>query len=732
MINRRFGYTISVMNGDFMKNIKKILHTFTAAVMAVSTLAFSAVCTAQGAEQSAQADVLYAESFADSNIKSGYVLANDGYYQKGFVGGKGGKAASDISLNFKRPETESTSSFGGNNIYTYFLAPTNAQYIKYELNFMPNDVNFKEIKFATQGHTSISPSVRCSDSGNGTAYALERYKWNKIVFIVKNNTLPVDNTKNEMSFSVDLFVNGKEICKNAAYTGKKNGNLPTSEKTAIRFAIYASDEKLSNGNILYKTLDTYIDDVKISAYENYPNIDPMPYLVTDGKKMSVLGNVLNVYEPTDAGNLKCSSGANIAVFDTPTYDYRVVGGSKLSSGNLVVLSDENGNMTYYTVKTDLRNDASLSYENGKLTASANIRNAMLVLALYDEKGNLVNTGISKTNGKTSVTLGGEFSLAKAMVMGYNLAPMCEVKTYVSRPSVACWGDSITYGQGSGDVNKYSYPAVLKDLSGLNVINMGVGGETNTTIAARQGGYSIKLDEDFVIPQDTVPIEIKFSAYDKNGNYAGVVTPRSTTLGGWSPCKINGVEGKLSIDVNNTVFPRILNWAKFTRFEKGESVSVKKGDVLTVGAHDVNADINIINASSNGGWGAANKNASDSDGASLINTLDNMIESFKYPDKFIVIGVTTGGTDAWAKTDAALKGRYGKHFLDVKSYLTDEKFLTDNGIILTAADKEYLALGKIPPSLLDNSPQDNTHLNKAGYRLFAQKVYDKMIELGFAE
>ncbi|UKI37282.1 MAG: hypothetical protein L6V93_03600 [Clostridiales bacterium] len=163
---------------------------------------------------------------------------------------------------------------------------------------------------------------------------------------------------------------------------------------------------------------------------------------------------------------------------------------------MVVLSDENGNMTYYTVKTDLRNDASLSYENGKLTASANIRNAMLVLALYDEKGNLVNTGISKTNGKTSVTLGGEFSLAKAMVMGYNLAPMCEVKTYVSRPSVACWGDSITYGQGSGDVNKYSYPAVLKDLSGLNVINMGVGGETNTTIAARQGGYSIKLDEDF--------------------------------------------------------------------------------------------------------------------------------------------------------------------------------------------------------------------------------------------
>ncbi|UKI37279.1 MAG: hypothetical protein L6V93_03585 [Clostridiales bacterium] len=48
---------ISVMNGDFYEKYQKILHTFTAAVMAVSTLAFSAVCTAQGAEQSAQADV---------------------------------------------------------------------------------------------------------------------------------------------------------------------------------------------------------------------------------------------------------------------------------------------------------------------------------------------------------------------------------------------------------------------------------------------------------------------------------------------------------------------------------------------------------------------------------------------------------------------------------------------------------------------------------------------------
>ena len=72
----------------------------------------------------------------------------------------------------------------------------------------------------------------------------------------------------------------------------------------------------------------------------------------------------------------------------------------------------------------------------------------------------------------------------------------------------------------------------------------------------------------------------------------------------------------------------------------------------------------------------------------------------------------------------------EHFLDVKGYLTNADFLTENGVTLTDKDNEYLAQGKIPPSLLNNSPTDDVHMNDTGYARFAKCVYDKMRELGY--
>ncbi|MEE1045793.1 MAG: hypothetical protein U0M60_00050, partial [Clostridia bacterium] len=55
-------------------------------------------------------------------------------------------------------------------------------------------------------------------------------------------------------------------------------------------------------------------------------------------------------------------------------------------------------------------------------------------------------------------------------------------------TIACWGDSLTYGQGATDeasgIN--SYPGILSSLTGENIYNLGIGGETAMTIAARQG------------------------------------------------------------------------------------------------------------------------------------------------------------------------------------------------------------------------------------------------------
>ena len=54
----------------------------------------------------------------------------------------------------------------------------------------------------------------------------------------------------------------------------------------------------------------------------------------------------------------------------------------------------------------------------------------------------------------------------------------------------------------------------------------------------------------------------------------------------------------------------------------------------------------------------------------------------------------------------------------------------NGVTLTDKDNEYLAQGKIPPSLLNNSPTDDVHMNDTGYALFAKCLYEKMRELGY--
>ena len=103
------------------------------------------------------------------------------------------------------------------------------------------------------------------------------------------------------------------------------------------------------------------------------------------------------------------------------------------------------------------------------------------------------------------------------------------------PVIACWGDSLTYGQGSSAISSKSYPALLSDMTGgLTVHNMGIGGETSVTIAARQGALDIKLEEPVTIPADTTAVEISIGAYNEDGSYAGQVVPRNVLLGGWLP------------------------------------------------------------------------------------------------------------------------------------------------------------------------------------------------------
>jgi len=266
------------------------------------------------------------------------------------------------------------------------------------------------------------------------------------------------------------------------------------------------------------------------------------------------------------------------------------------------------------------------------------------------------------------------------------------------------------------------------MTGYEVYNAGVGGETAMTIAARQGGVNILLDEDVVIPADTSEVEIKFSAYNDDGTYAGVVTPRAANTGYWNPVTIAGVEGTLSIEVNTNVWPRVLNWAKFKRNEAGEATTVAKGTEVVPEAQQIveMADINVIYIGENGGWNANNTNKNDNDADDLVVLINKMLAKTKRPDKYIVIGFHSGNHP---KTDEAMLEAFGKHTILPKTYMTTKQALVDGGITPTDADLTAIAKGSVPPSFLTS---DGVHMTNAGYAALARLVYWKMQELGYCD
>lgn len=296
----------------------------------------------------------------------------------------------------------------------------------------------------------------------------------------------------------------------------------------------------------------------------------------------------------------------------------------------------------------------------------------------------------------------------------------------SMPSVACWGDSLTYGQGASDRDTKSYPAVLSSLSGCPVYNMGVSGETTNTIAARQGVYDILISEDFTIPAGETEVEIKF--HSSNG---GVVTPRIAEAGGWTPCTINGITGTMRIVVDITANPRVLKNAYFTRNVPGAETKVAAGSKLIPYAQTVKADINVIFTGTNGGWTAQNTVSKNDEKAvrDFAALVREQAEFSNSGDKYVVIGLTNGYEDSWKLVNTILAEEFGDNFLDIKAYMLSEQAAIDAGVTLTDEDLTYISGGHIPQSYLTS---DLTHFNDTGYALIAKALNEKFVELGYIE
>lgn len=282
----------------------------------------------------------------------------------------------------------------------------------------------------------------------------------------------------------------------------------------------------------------------------------------------------------------------------------------------------------------------------------------------------------------------------------------------SGPNIVCFGDSLTWGSGMTNDNKY--PALLADLAGVTCYNFGGPGDPSWDIAARSSAIPLMVNVDGnEIPTSggvTVTIEPVFGRTPAPLRYTGAYEF-------WDGVEIAGVVGDLTYsDPTYT----------FTRAESGDAVTVF-GAVPVKNTLGVarSGDIHILwLGQNNSGPGddeptrVAGQERGIADAKAMIAALPVAIP------RYLVMSGTTRSDDT---TDALWFAAFGRRYIPIRQLLVDEG-LARAEIEATEDDDTDISNDTIPRSLL--LEEDTIHLNAAGYAVVAEIVYERLQEMGW--
>lgn len=281
-------------------------------------------------------------------------------------------------------------------------------------------------------------------------------------------------------------------------------------------------------------------------------------------------------------------------------------------------------------------------------------------------------------------------------------------------SIVCWGDSLTAGAGASNeitingLTGATMPTTLAHLTGKTVYNMGVGGEDSRTIACRQGGLSMMVNNIIIPASGSVTFE-RIVSEDGNEIYPC----RQDWQGqrdSFDNCTIGGIAGALTYDDETKLYT-------FTRINDGIELTINTDtEIITSPSRDRRDDILILEIGHNGGW--------NEDYEVLISQYNSMIEHNNRKE-YIIVGDTDGTAESKEEWEKALEGAFGEHFVNMREYLS-ENGLRDCGLTPTADDKNKIESGEVPLSL----KSDATHLNSYGYWSKGNAIYIKGVELGY--
>jgi lysophospholipase L1-like esterase len=261
-----------------------------------------------------------------------------------------------------------------------------------------------------------------------------------------------------------------------------------------------------------------------------------------------------------------------------------------------------------------------------------------------------------------------------------------------RARIVAWGDSFTAGAGATPGNGYTEQVVRLAGGPMELADEGIGGQSSTAIAGRQGALPITLSL-------------------VGGSIAGVGSTPVTAIAiagiaGVSPLNelgpqalagaLAGVHGRLQRAADGAL--------AFRRDAPGDAATVADGQIFVPDTAITYADrVAWIWAGSNGA--AAGRSVSD-DIAAMVQHLDN-------PRYLVASVLPTLGGDTLALAhlrdlNRALAAAFPGHFVDVAGALRG----AGNG---SAGDDADLAIGLVPRSLR----HDDVHLDDAGYAVVAK-------------
>ena len=263
--------------------------------------------------------------------------------------------------------------------------------------------------------------------------------------------------------------------------------------------------------------------------------------------------------------------------------------------------------------------------------------------------------------------------------------------------IYCLGNSLTEGLGG---NGKSYPSVLSELSGLNVINAGAASQTSTQIAGRFGAIPVTVST----YEDKIEANPEWwtSVIGKDIDILYHTSPKDIEVTG----TICGIHGRMFL-VNGG------HWY-FQRDDYGEIVYCPPGTEFILDPTGAENDIVLF-------WMGKNNTHEKQ---TILDDIDACIRRLTPGNnRFLVLSITTApeyigtlGYDAIIDINNTLKSIYPDNYVDVQNVLVNS-FNPEIPRDVT----DYMN-GTIPYSLLS----DPIHLNEKGYEIVAKTVYEELI------